>query len=62
MVVRKNMSLREREILRDAFLKLHENPRTQQALKGLMIDRYVSPRPELFENSRRMLKEKRTRL
>ncbi len=62
VVVRKNMSLREREILRDAFLKLHENPRTQQALKGLMIDRYVSPRPELFENSRRMLKEKRTRL
>jgi len=62
VVVRKNMSLREREILRDTFLNLHENPRTQAALKGLMIDRYVLPRPELFENSRKMLQEKRTRL
>lgn len=62
VVVRKSMNLREKEILRDTFLKLHLLPQTQAALKGLMIDRYVPPQPELFENSRKMLREKGNRL
>jgi phosphonate transport system substrate-binding protein len=62
VVVGKNVSASQREAFRKLFLEMHFESHLTPALKGLMIDRFVIPQPELFENSRRMVQERRARL
>lgn len=62
VVAGKNVSHRQREILRKALLTMHEYPYMTPALQGLSIDRFVLPQPELFEPIRQMLREKRAQL
>ena len=59
VVAGKSLGRRQREILRQALLDLHESPEMLPALRGLSIDRFVPPDPALFEPIRRMLQEKR---
>lgn len=62
VVVGKSVSQGQREILRKALLTMHEDPYMTPALKGLSIDRFVPPQPELYEPIRRMLRERREQL
>lgn len=62
VVVSKNVSVSQREILRKTLLSLHEDPKMRPALEGLVIDRYIPPQPELYEVIRKMLHEKRAML
>lgn len=59
VVAGKSVGRRQREILRQALLTLHESPDMLPALRGLSIDRFVPPDPALFEPIRRMLQEER---
>ncbi len=62
VVVGKNVSPGQREILRKALLTMHESLYMTPALQGLSIDRFVSPQSEQYEPIRRMLREKREQL
>jgi phosphonate transport system substrate-binding protein len=62
VVAGKSVSQRQREILRNALLTMHEYKYMTPALEGLLIDRFVPPQPELFEPIRQMLREKREQL
>ena len=52
--------MKQREILRKTLLSLHEDPEMCLALQGLVIDRYITPQPELYEVIRKMQHEKST--
>lgn len=62
VVAGKSVSSAQRDILRKALLTMHEDMYMTPALKGLSIDRFVPPQPELYEPIRRMLREKREQL
>lgn len=48
VVVSKKVSLEEREILRNLFLNMSDQPRLTEALRGLMIDKFILPQPDLY--------------
>lgn len=59
VVAGKSVGKRQRKLLRQALVAMHEVPAMQTALRGLSIDRFVPPDPALFEPIRRMLQERR---
>lgn len=59
VVAGKSVSKRQREKLRKALITMHEDSAMIPALQGLSIDRFVPPKPELFEPIRQMLRETR---
>lgn len=48
VVVNKKLSKDKRELLRRLFLAMSEQPSLQEALKGLMIDKFILPQPDLY--------------
>lgn len=54
VVMRKSLSPEQKEHLREIFLGMNRDPVLHQALQGLMIDRFVSPLPELYEPLRKL--------
>lgn len=60
IVAGKSLNKKQREILRQALLSMHETSFMRPALAGLSIDCFVAPEPELFEPIRQMINEKRT--
>ncbi|MGQ9557908.1 MAG: substrate-binding domain-containing protein [Desulfurispora sp.] len=49
VVVRKELGSALKEQLREVFLSCHTREGLKHALKGLLIDRFVLPQPELYE-------------
>lgn len=49
VAVRKNMPLEQKNQLRAVFLGMHDNKQVHEAMKKLIIDRFVPPQPELYE-------------
>lgn len=62
VVAGKSVGKRQRKLLRQALVAMHEVPAMLPALRGLSIDRFVPPDPALFEPIRRMLREERDAL
>lgn len=56
VVAGKSVDRAQRDELRKALLAMHENPKMSPALKGLSIDRFIPPQPELFEPIHHMLR------
>ena len=52
VVVRRSMPPEERQQLQELFLRLHEQPELKEALKGLLIDRFVPPSEEWYSSFR----------
>ena len=48
IAIRKNMSPEQKGLLRNVFLSMDQNPAVAEAMKKLMIDRFVPPTPELY--------------
>ncbi len=48
VVINKNLSAQQKENLRNIFHTMHEDPEMKPVLKGLLIDRFVLPNPELY--------------
>ncbi|WP_342741774.1 phosphate/phosphite/phosphonate ABC transporter substrate-binding protein [Propionispira arboris] len=48
VVVRKDLPQEQIEQLRQIFLEMNQDPDTAQAMKKLMIDRFISPQPERY--------------
>ncbi len=48
VVVRKNLPTSQKEQLRQMFLQMNREPELEKAMQKLMIDRFVSPQPELY--------------
>ena len=59
VVAGKSVSARQRDLLRQALLTMHEDPDMRLALQELSIERFVPPQQESYEPIRRMLQEKR---
>jgi len=51
VVVSKKVSLEERELLRNLFLNMAGEPSVTGALKGLMIDKFILPQPDLYHQN-----------
>lgn len=62
VVIGHTIDLEQRQQLREIFLHMHENVTLQPILQGLLIDRFVPFEPELYENMRNILQEKRREL
>ncbi len=54
VVVHPELNSGLKEALREAFLKMHEDPRGQKALTMLRVERFVLPAPGAYEDIRRM--------
>jgi len=48
VVVRKDLPQEQIEQLRQIFLEMNQDPDTAQAMKKLMIDRFIAPQPERY--------------
>ena len=48
VVVRKDLPYEQIEQLRQIFLEMNQDPDTAQAMKKLMIDRFIPPQPERY--------------
>ncbi len=59
VVISKKVSREQVKQLQDVFLSMHTDPETAKALRGLMIDKFVVPVPELYEPLRNLYREKR---
>jgi phosphonate transport system substrate-binding protein len=62
VVISKKLRPEQREKLRNIFLAMHHDPDTLDALQGLVIDRFVMPKPELYEPLRRLYEQMRIAL
>lgn len=49
VAIKKSMSAEQKEKLQAVFWAMHQDQATQQAMKKIMIDRFVKPTPELYE-------------
>ncbi len=54
VVISKKLRAEQKEQLRTVFLQMHRDPDTLEALRGLVIDRFVMPSPELYEPLRKL--------
>ncbi|GBD09357.1 hypothetical protein HRbin22_01607 [Candidatus Thermoflexus japonica] len=54
VVVHPELNPELKEALREAFLKMHEDPQGRGALTMLRVERFVLPDPEAYEDIRRM--------
>ena len=59
VVIGNTINSEQRELLRKIFLHMHENSTLQPILQALLIDRFVPFQPELYENMRNVVQEKR---
>lgn len=48
VVVRQSLPAEQKEQLRETFLHMNQEPEVADAMQKLMIDRFVSPQPELY--------------
>ena len=49
IAIRKNMNPEQKTLLRNVFLSMHRNTAAAEAMKKLIIDRFVPPTPELYQ-------------
>ena len=59
VVVRRGLSAEQKNALRQLFLSMHGEDSIAVALSGLHIDRFLVPRPELYDGISAMLQEVR---
>ncbi len=49
VVISKNIPDEQKRLLQDIFLNMNQEPETAEAMQQLIIDRFVKPKPELYE-------------
>jgi len=54
IVVQKSLNPDQKELLREVFIHMHEDLKASGAMRGLIIDRFVMPVPELYEPLRKL--------
>lgn len=54
VVISKKLKTEQKEQLRHIFLSMRENPDVLEAMQGLVIDRFITPTPELYEPLRKL--------
>lgn len=59
VVVRKSMPPSQKELIRSIFLNMHHNSDMRQALRGLMIERFVVPQDDFYDYPREVLQKVR---
>lgn len=59
VVISKKIPTQQRKVLKETFLKMHEEPSLKEALQGLMITKFTTPQPELYDVTRKMLQIER---
>jgi phosphonate transport system substrate-binding protein len=57
VVIRKNMSTKDKENFRNIFLSMQQDPETSAAMKRLLIDRFVPPTPNLYNPLKKLYEQ-----
>lgn len=57
VVVQKSMPKETKDMLRQIFFTMHENPTVLQSMKRLLVERFIMPRTELFDGVRQVYDE-----
>ena len=54
VVISKKLKPEQKEQLLTIFLSMQEDPEAFAAMQGLVIDRFITPTPELYEPLRKL--------
>jgi len=54
VVISKNLKSEQKEQLRHIFLTMHNDPEVSDAMRGLLIDKFIVPNPALYEPLRKL--------